>query len=81
MEKGDKQMKTWNELWGYMCDKGEARNAVQFYVSDPNEVAKAYWNGVLTALEMEGVITRDDANEIWCEIDKDFAKIYRKKVK
>lgn len=71
-------MKSLNELWGYMCDKGEGRNAVQFYVRDPNEVAKAYWNGVLTALEMEGVINRDEANEIWCDVDKDFAKRYRK---
>ncbi len=71
-------MKTLNELWVYMCDKGLARDAMQFYVSDPNEVAKAYWNGVLTALEMEGVINKDEANEIWCDVDKDFAKRYRR---
>lgn len=71
-------MKTWNELWVYLCDKGVARDIMQFYVSDPNDVAKAFWNGVLTGLEAGGEITREDANEIWCEIDKDFAKIYRR---
>lgn len=71
-------MNSLNELWQYMCDKGAARNAVQFYVENPNDRAKAFWNGILTALEMEGKITRDEANKIWCDVDKEFAKLYLK---
>ena len=71
-------MNSLNELWQYMCDKGTARNALQFYVDDPNEIAKAYWNGMLTGLEMAGVITKDEANRIWCDVDKEFAKLYLK---
>lgn len=71
-------MNSLNELWQYMCDKGSARNAIQFYVDDPNDIAKAFWNGILTGLEMEGRITRDEANRIWCDVDKDFAKLYLK---
>lgn len=67
-------MNTWNDLWQYMCDKGAGRNALQFYCENPNERAKAFWNGVLTGLEMTGEITRDQANEIWCEIDEDYRK-------
>lgn len=64
-------MNSWDELWQYMCDKGSARNAIQFYVDDPNDIAKAFWNGVLTGLEMTGEITRDQANKIWREINND----------
>ena len=60
-------MKTYSDLWKYICQKG-AYNYMQFYVSNPNEVAKAFWNGVLTVLEIEGKISNEDANKIWNEI-------------
>lgn len=60
-------MKTYSDLWKYICQKG-SYNYSQFYVSNPNEVAKAFWNGVLTVLEIEGKISNEDANNIWNEI-------------
>ena len=61
-------MKTFEDLWNYICDCGRARACSQFYVSNPNETAKAFWNGMLTALEIEGKLTTEEANNIWKEI-------------
>lgn len=61
-------MKTWDDLWKYLCDHGMARNNMQFYCSKPNETAQAFWNGMLCVLEAEGLVTNDDANVIWNEI-------------
>ncbi len=41
---------------------------MQFYVKNPNDVAKAFWNGVLTVLEIEGKITQEQGMKIWKEI-------------
>ena len=60
-------MKTYSDLWKYICQKG-GYNYMQFYVSNPNDVAKAFWHGVLTVLEIEGKISNEDANNIWNEI-------------
>lgn len=60
-------MKTYSDLWKYICQKA-GYNYMQFYVSNPNDVAKAFWNGVLTVLEIEGKISNEDANNIWNEI-------------
>ena len=60
-------MKTYSDLWKYICQKA-GYNYMQFYVSNPNDVAKAFWNGVLTVLEIEGKISNEDANKIWNEI-------------
>ena len=60
-------MKTYSDLWKYICQKA-GYNYMQFYVSNPNEVAKAFWHGVLTVLEIEGKISNEDANNIWNEI-------------
>lgn len=60
-------MKTYSDLWKYICQKS-GHNYSQFYVSNPNEVAKAFWNGVLTVLEIEEKISNEDANNIWNEI-------------
>ena len=60
-------MKTYSDLWKYICQKA-GYNYMQFYVSNPNDVAKAFWNGVLTVLEIEGKISNEDANSIWNEI-------------
>lgn len=60
-------MKTYSDLWKYICQKA-GYNYMQFYVSNPNEVAKAFWHGVLTVLEIEGKISNEDANSIWNEI-------------
>ena len=61
-------MKTWNEVWKYLCKNKEGYNLMQFYVKNPNEVAKAFWHGVLIILEIEGKVTEEDANNIWKEI-------------
>lgn len=60
-------MKTWNEVWKYLCKKPRY-DLMQFYVKNPNEVAKGFWNGVLTVLELEGKITQEDGMKIWNEI-------------
>jgi len=60
-------MKTWNDVWKYLCKKN-GYDLMQFYCKNPNEVAKAFWNGVLTVLELEGKVTNEDANNIWNEI-------------
>lgn len=60
-------MKTWNEVWKYLC-KRPGYDLMQFYVKNPNEVALAFWNGVLTVLELEGKITSEDGMNIWNEI-------------
>ena len=61
-------MKTYEDLWNYICENGRARECSQFYVTSPNQTALAFWNGMLTALECEGVITKEDAINIWREI-------------
>ena len=61
-------MKTYEDLWSYICDNGQAMACSQFYVNKPNETAKAFWNGMLTALECDGKITKEEANNIWKEI-------------
>lgn len=63
-------MKTWNEVWKYLCKNKSGYDLMQFYVANPNEVAKAFWHGVLTILEIEGKVTNEDANNIWNEITK-----------
>lgn len=64
-------MKTYADLWKYICRSNHGYDLSQFYVSNPNDVAKAFWNGVLTVLELEGKITNEDANNIWNEIVKE----------
>ena len=63
-------MDTLNAVWKYLC-KGKPGNGTglsQFYVSNPNEVAQAFWNGVLTVLEIEGKITSEGGMKIWKEL-------------
>lgn len=64
------EMKTWNDVWKYLCKNKSGHDFMQFYVANPNEVAKAFWHGVLTILEIEGKVTNEDANNIWNEITK-----------
>lgn len=66
--KGIDTMKALNDVWKYLCESGNARSLMQFYVKNPNETAKAFWHGVLTVLEIEGKVTNEDANNIWNEI-------------
>lgn len=63
-------MKTWSEVWKYICDNTGMRaiDLMQFYVKNPNETAKAFWHGVLTILEIDGKITNEDGMNIWNEI-------------
>lgn len=63
------KMKTLNDVWKYLCQK-PGYNLTQFYVKNPNEVAKAFWNGVLTVLEIEGKISNEDGMNIWNELTK-----------
>ncbi len=60
-------MKTLNDVWKYLCQKN-GYDLMQFYVKNPNEVAQAFWNGVLTVLEIEGKITHEDGMNIWNEL-------------
>lgn len=69
IERGER-MKTWNDVWKYLCQK-PAYNLMQYYVSNPNQVAKAFWHGVLTVLEIEGKITPEEGMDIWNEIVKE----------
>ena len=64
-------MNTLNDVWKYLC-KGKPGNGTclsQFYVSNPNEVAQAFWNGVLTVLEIENKITSEQGTKIWNELN------------
>ena len=61
-------MKNLDDIWKYLCDNGYARSCSQFYCNK-SETAKAFWNGMLTALEIEGKITTADASEIWREVE------------
>ena len=60
-------MKTLEDVWKYLCQK-PSYDLMQFYVKNPNEVAQAFWNGVLTVLEIEGKITSEDGMNIWNEL-------------
>lgn len=60
-------MKTWNEVWKYLCKK-PGYDLMQYYVTNPNDEAKCFWHGVLTVLEIEGKITSDEGWDIWQEI-------------
>lgn len=62
-------MKTWNDVWQYLCQK-RGYDISQYYVSNPNETALAFWHGVLTVLELEGKISQADGINIWNEITK-----------
>ena len=62
-------MKTWNDVWVYLMQNDRnAFSCSQFYCSNPNEIAKAFWHGVLTVMELEHRLTREEANVIWDEI-------------
>lgn len=61
------EVKTLHDVWVYLCGSGKGCDLAQFYCKNPNEVAKAFWNGVLTVLELEGKVTNEDANNIWNE--------------
>lgn len=60
-------MKTLHEVWKYLCKK-HGHDLMQYYVKNPNDVAKAFWHGVLTVLEIEGKITAEDGMNIWNEL-------------
>lgn len=60
-------MNTWNDVWKYLCKK-PGHDLMQYYVSNPNQVALAFWHGVLTVLEIEGQITSEQGMNIWKEI-------------
>lgn len=62
-------METLNEVWKYLCKK-PGYDLMQFYVPNPNEVAKAFWHGVLTVLEIEGKITNEQGMKIWGELTR-----------
>lgn len=62
-------MNTLNEVWKYLCQR-PGYDLMQFYVKNPNEVAKAFWNGVLTVLEIEEKITQEQGMNIWNELVK-----------
>ena len=61
---------TLNDVWKYLCagKSGNGINLSQFYVNNPNETAKAFWNGVLTVLEIEGKISEANGWNIWKEL-------------
>lgn len=62
-------MNTLNELWQYVCkSRNGGYDLIQFYVKNPNDIAKAFWHGVLTVLEIEGKITQEQGWHIWKEI-------------
>ena len=61
-------MEKLNDVWKYLCKKGNAHSLSQFYVSNPNAVAQAFWNGVLTVLEIEGKISEEQGMMIWNEL-------------
>ena len=62
------RMKTQHDVWEFLCKSNGARDLLQYYVHNPNDVAKAFWHGVLTVLEIEGKITEEEANNIWSEV-------------
>lgn len=63
-------MKTLNDLWLYICKNTKnAYDYAQYYTANMNETAKAFWNGMLTVLEAEGKITKEDSLRIWYEIE------------
>lgn len=62
------EVKTLHDVWVYLCETGRARDLSQYYCSDPNDIARAFWDGVLTVLELEHKITPKDANIIWNEL-------------
>ena len=61
-------MNTYSDVWNYLCNKGFGRSCSQFYVKNPNETAKGFWNGILTALEAAGTIDAETSYKIWVEI-------------
>ena len=59
----------YKDLWRYISkDFGKAISCAKYYVKNPTPEAKAFWSGVLTVLEYEGVITRETGLSIWDEI-------------
>lgn len=65
-------METWSDVWVYLCNNSKARayDLMQYYCENPNEIAKAFWNGVLTILEAEGKLSKENGINIWNEITK-----------
>ena len=62
------RMNTQHDVWEFLCKSKGARDLLQYYVINPNDVAKAFWHGVLTVLEIEGKITEEESNNIWSEV-------------
>lgn len=63
-------IKTYADLWVFMCDSGDAFALSRYYTTNPDETARAYWQGVLTTLELTGKITHARALLLWAEITR-----------
>lgn len=63
-------IKTFSDLWAFMCKSDNALSFIQYYTTNPNETARAFWIGVLSTLELTGKITHDRALLLWAEITR-----------
>ena len=61
-------MKTWNDVWKYICNHCNGRDLLQYYGEQTQETL-AFWHGVLLILECDGKVTSSDAINIWKEIN------------
>ena len=61
-------MKTWNDVWQYLCEHGNARDLLYYYSEKQTAETLAFWHGVLLILQYEDKITWSDAINIWEEI-------------
>ena len=62
-------MKTWNDIWRYICDHCNGRDLLRYYSYEQTADTLAFWHGVLLILECEDKITSADAINIWNEIN------------
>ena len=63
-------MKTWNDVWQYLCNHCNARELLRYYSSEQTVETLSFWHGVLLILECEGKVASADAINIWKEIEK-----------
>ena len=61
-------MNSFNEVWKYLCTEVNPKRISHYYMESSKLESKCFWDGVLTALEVEKRISSEDADKIWKEI-------------
>lgn len=62
-------MEKWSDVWKYLCGSTDPKRISDYYVCSGTFPSRCFWDGVLTALEASGVISKENADRVWKEIE------------